>query len=278
GYTNFPPAKSEFHKPAPTDGLDCQVSLGFQVALSITLEFILTGTLALNPYIAYDITIAQNAKNNSVYDTTGVLSINFDIYVQGTLGIVIKGKYSKIWLSSRYVGKDQPNPQIASTLKPVDGSRATAGGIANLDQTTTTPGPKKRRLENTETDKGCLLTGSRLWTISYSKGIDQQSLSFTLSAFLGGVAEQEDDAKVVVLFLNNDYHTIQTEQIGPVSAKDRQDKTSLLNQTKTGVIKSSTRYINVYLILTRKSDVTKYGTNNDGNADDIVFMITQNGE
>ncbi|CAF4093311.1 unnamed protein product, partial [Didymodactylos carnosus] len=42
GYTNFPPAKSEFHKPAPTDGLDCQVSLGFQVALSITLEFILT--------------------------------------------------------------------------------------------------------------------------------------------------------------------------------------------------------------------------------------------
>ncbi|CAF4685683.1 unnamed protein product, partial [Didymodactylos carnosus] len=91
GYTNFPPAKSEFHKPNPSDGLDCQVSLGFQVALSITLEFILTGTLALNPYIAYDITIAQNAKNSSVYDTTGVLSINFDIYVQGTLGIVIKG-------------------------------------------------------------------------------------------------------------------------------------------------------------------------------------------
>ncbi|CAF1267857.1 unnamed protein product, partial [Didymodactylos carnosus] len=131
---------------------------------------------------------------------------------------------------------------------------------------------------NGQTDNGISNMSQFINLTAYSKGIDQQSLSFTLSAFLGGVAEQEDDAKVVVLFLNNDYHTIQTEQIGPVSAKDRQDKTSLLNQTKTGVIKSSTRYINVYLILTRKSDVTKYGTNNDGNADDIVFMITQNGE
>ncbi|CAF1125378.1 unnamed protein product [Didymodactylos carnosus] len=129
-----------------------------------------------------------------------------------------------------------------------------------------------------KTDKGCLLTGSRLWTISYSKGIEQQSLSYTLAAFLGGVAEQEDDAKVVVLFMNNDYQTIDTEQIGPVSAIDRHNQTSLLNRTKTGVIKSLTRYINVYLILTRKSDVKKYGTNNDGNADNIVFMITQKGE
>ncbi|CAF1314987.1 unnamed protein product [Didymodactylos carnosus] len=90
-YTDFPPAKSEFHKPTPTDCLDCQISLGFPVALSITLEFILTGTLALNPHISYDITIAQNTQNKSVYDTTGVLSINFDIYVQGTLGIIVKG-------------------------------------------------------------------------------------------------------------------------------------------------------------------------------------------
>ncbi|CAF0731650.1 unnamed protein product [Didymodactylos carnosus] len=123
---------TEFHKPAPTDGLDCQVSLGFQVALSITLEFILTGTLALNPYIAYDITIAQNAKNNSVYDTTGVLSINFDIYVQGTLGIVIKG-----------CGKTADDNFLPPGDKwKVQGKIDQVFYSANLDQTTTTPGPK----------------------------------------------------------------------------------------------------------------------------------------
>ncbi|CAF1540056.1 unnamed protein product, partial [Didymodactylos carnosus] len=131
---------------------------------------------------------------------------------------------------------------------------------------------------NGQTDNGISNMSQFINLTAYSKGIDQQLLSFTVSAFLGGVGEQKDDAKVIVDFMDKDYHKIASLQIGPVSASDRQNKTSMLYRTNTGKIKSLTRYANVYLVMTRQSDVNKYGTNNDGNADNILFMITQTGE
>ncbi|CAF1513381.1 unnamed protein product, partial [Didymodactylos carnosus] len=85
-YTNG----AQFYTPTVSFGLKGSASLGFQVVLSVTLEFVITGTLQLTPSLRYDISLVQNKTNPSEYDAVGVLSINFDITVQAKLGIVIE--------------------------------------------------------------------------------------------------------------------------------------------------------------------------------------------
>ncbi|CAF1636037.1 unnamed protein product, partial [Didymodactylos carnosus] len=90
GYTQSDPAIQQFYTPTVSFGLKGSASLGFQVVLSVTLEFVITGTLQLTPSLRYDISLVQNKTNPSEYDAVGVLSINFDITVQAKLGIVIE--------------------------------------------------------------------------------------------------------------------------------------------------------------------------------------------
>ncbi|CAF1527726.1 unnamed protein product, partial [Didymodactylos carnosus] len=142
-YSQFDPATQEFHKPSVSVELTSSIQLGFEVSFTVTLEFVLTGTLGLTPYLTYDISVQQNSQNKSQYDATGVLSIHFDITVQGTLGIMIKGvaigpkltsptytlyAFTQQLLSiSHYIGSGPPSPQITSTLVPVKGSSADSG-------------------------------------------------------------------------------------------------------------------------------------------------------
>ncbi|CAF1308243.1 unnamed protein product [Didymodactylos carnosus] len=144
-YSQFDPATQEFHKPSVSVELTSSIQLGFEVSFTVTLEFVLTGTLGLTPYLTYDISVQQNSQNKSQYDATGVLSIHFDITVQGTLGIMIKGvaigpkltsptytlyAFTQQLLSiSHYIGSGPPSPQITSTLVPVKGSSADSGSM-----------------------------------------------------------------------------------------------------------------------------------------------------
>ncbi|CAF0750402.1 unnamed protein product [Didymodactylos carnosus] len=119
----FDPATHEFHKPTVSVELTSSLQLGFAVAVTLTLEFVASGSLNLNPYLSYDITVGQNSEDKQRYDATGVLSIHFDITAEATLGIVIKG----VSIVSRYIGSDSVSPQILSTLVPVKGSSANSG-------------------------------------------------------------------------------------------------------------------------------------------------------
>ncbi|CAF0966649.1 unnamed protein product [Didymodactylos carnosus] len=65
--------------------------LGFEVAFTLTLQFVVSGSLKLNPYLSYDIAVKQNSVNKTRIDATGVLSGHLDTTVQATLGIIIEG-------------------------------------------------------------------------------------------------------------------------------------------------------------------------------------------
>ncbi|CAF0886184.1 unnamed protein product [Didymodactylos carnosus] len=183
----------------------------------------------------------------------------------------------------------------ADDIAPPPGDKWTVQGkinqvfySANLDQTLQTTGPQDRgycyyfggngEQMSGQVDSGICNMSQFINLTAYSMHIDGQSLSFNLSAYLGGVDAQEDNALVSVDFMDNDYNIIDNQQIGPVSASDRNFQTSLIYRETVGKIKALTRYINVYLILTRTSDVTIYGTNNDGNADALSFIINPPGE
>ena len=113
-------------------------------------------------------------------------------------------------------------------------------------------------------------TVNMIRTISPSL-IDNQTVWFNFSAWIGGYRDQDDNAIVSLTFLNQMNQSIGSNTtLGPVLAVDRQNISSLLFHQAGGLVPVSTRSFRVVVKATRLS-----GADNDGSVDNIGVNFYQ---
>jgi len=99
--------------------------------------------------------------------------------------------------------------------------------------------------------------------------IDTGSVTYELSGYLGGYANQADNAVLTATFKGTGGATLGTATIGPVTAANRNNVTALLQRNASGKLPTGTRTVDVVLTMTRTS-----GSSNDGYADDLSLVLT----
>ena len=102
--------------------------------------------------------------------------------------------------------------------------------------------------------------------------IDAGSVSYALSGWLGGFADQDDNATLTVTFQNASNAALATGSIGPVMASERSSASGLLQRSSTGAVPAGTRTVYVVLSLIRAS-----GSANDGYADNLSLVLSGKG-
>ena len=101
--------------------------------------------------------------------------------------------------------------------------------------------------------------------------IDKGNLPYSLSAWLGGYATQDDNTVLTVQFEDWKGNVLGTATLGPVLSADRSGNSELLQKSTTGAVPAQTRMIHVLLTFTRAS-----GSNNDGLADSLSLVLGSN--
>ena len=108
-------------------------------------------------------------------------------------------------------------------------------------------------------------------TIDVSKDalkIATGSVGYVLSGWLGGFADQDDNAMLSIQFEDASGKVLGKAQIGPVMAADRSDTTEFLFRSAIGKVPVGTIKIVVTLTMTRVS-----GSANDGYADNLALNL-----
>jgi hypothetical protein len=103
---------------------------------------------------------------------------------------------------------------------------------------------------------------------SFASGIDAGNDPYTLSGWLGGFSNQNDQAGVTAVFKSSSGSTLGTATLAPVTAAQRGNNTELLRETASGVVPAGTRTITFTVNFTRSS-----GTEDDGYVDDLGLTI-----
>src|SRR5262249_44410677 len=96
---------------------------------------------------------------------------------------------------------------------------------------------------------------------SVSTSFDMGNTHFTLSAYLGGFSSQNDHAQLSAQFQGGNGQVLKTVSLPIVLAKDRNDQTTFIPKTTSGLVPSGTRKVKVELLMTREE-----GGYNDGYA------------
>jgi uncharacterized RDD family membrane protein YckC len=131
------------------------------------------------------------------------------------------------------------------------------------------PGPEGRGHNYFAGGKVATSSAMQLIEVSTSAAaIDTGKTRFRLSGYLGGYAEQEDNAVLTATFLNAEGKPLGTASIGPVTAVDRKQESALLERTTSGIVPVATRRIEVQLRMTRVE-----GQDNDGYADNLSLVL-----
>jgi hypothetical protein len=150
---------------------------------------------------------------------------------------------------------------------------AASGG----DMGPTSPGPSDRGKcyfwGGPDEGAGGNTIGTLMQTIAVSSRaqmIDSKSLTYQLSAWLGGYTSQDDNATLSIQFLNGSAASLGTASVGPVLAKDRQDTTEMLQRATSGLVPAGTRSIKVTLTITKVA-----AGDNDGLADDLSLVLQE---
>jgi hypothetical protein len=98
--------------------------------------------------------------------------------------------------------------------------------------------------------------------------IDAGRVQATLSAHLGGYQSQDDAATVTAVFRSTAGAELGRTRIGPVTAADRGNQTSLLPRSGSASVPAGTRAIQVVVTATRSA-----GSYNDGYADNVRLEL-----
>lgn len=100
-------------------------------------------------------------------------------------------------------------------------------------------------------------------------GLAGQALHYDLSGYLGGWADQGDNALLYVSFLDAQSNEIGHASIGPVLPADRGNQTGLFLRSMSGVLPANTASLMFSLSMERLG-----GGDNDGYADNLSFVIS----
>lgn len=101
------------------------------------------------------------------------------------------------------------------------------------------------------------------------RAIDAGRVRYTLTAWLGGYADQQDGARLSVELRNTHGTPLALSVLGPVTAEERAGRTALLERTATAAVPPGSRTARLLLTLTRAG-----GTANDGYADAVTLALT----
>ncbi|KRV48310.1 phosphoesterase [Wenjunlia vitaminophila] len=100
--------------------------------------------------------------------------------------------------------------------------------------------------------------------------VDAGRVRFTVSAWLGGYATQEDGARLSVEFRDATGTPVALAVLGPVTAGERLARTGLFERSATAALPPGARTARVLLVLTRAGS----GQSNDGYADAISLTLS----
>jgi len=128
----------------------------------------------------------------------------------------------------------------------------------------TQPGPDDRGAK--------MFTGTGAYAVGY-QALDfgmatTQSISYSLSGWLGGWSNQTDNALFYVQFLDAFGAEIGGAAIGAVTAADRNNQTGLFYRETDGLLPVGTSSLAFWLSMERNG-----GGDNDGYADNLAFVL-----
>ncbi len=144
----------------------------------------------------------------------------------------------------------------------------------NGDQLSTYPGPSNR---GSCYFYGQISTVTSMWqNVNMTSSInpvliDNQTVLFNFSAWLGGFGTQNDNAQVSLTFINQVNQQVGSNfTLGPVLAAARGNITSLIFQQTSGFVPVGARSFIVMVTI-----ILSAGTYNDGDVDNIVVYLYQ---
>lgn len=101
--------------------------------------------------------------------------------------------------------------------------------------------------------------------------IDNQTMRFNFSAWIGGLNNQDDNVVIYLTFGDaNNQMQGNTTSLGPVTANDRLNTSLLIFQQASGIVPVGARFLTVLVTMTRAS-----GSQNNGNVDNISVVLYQ---
>ena len=101
--------------------------------------------------------------------------------------------------------------------------------------------------------------------------IDNQTVKFNLSAWMGGYCNQDDSVVVSLTFVNANHQMVGSiSGLGPVLAIDRGNQSSLLFQQANGLVPVGARFLTLLVTITRHS-----GSYSNGDIDNIAVILYQ---
>lgn len=101
--------------------------------------------------------------------------------------------------------------------------------------------------------------------------IDNQTVWFNFSAWIGGFGHQNDSAQASLIFIDQSNHQVGiTVTMGPILATDRDNRSALLFQQSGGVVPIGARLFRVTVTMLRTD-----GINNNGCIDNIAVLFHQ---
>jgi hypothetical protein len=156
----------------------------------------------------------------------------------------------------------------------VPGWKATGDFTAELytsgeDLSPTTPGPGNRGKNYFYGGPyATQSTGSQVIKVG-TTGITSGKITYFLSAWLGGYADQGDYTKLTATFESSTDKVLSAVKLGPVTAAERHDTSELLERQGTGVVPASTVYIKIELLM-----VKRVGGDDDGLADNLSLVFS----
>ncbi|MES2165401.1 MAG: PEP-CTERM sorting domain-containing protein [Pseudomonadota bacterium] len=103
---------------------------------------------------------------------------------------------------------------------------------------------------------------------SLSAAINTGASRYDLSAWLGGYASQNDNAKLTATFFGSGGTALTRVSLGPVSNSERGNQTGLLLRDKQGYIPVGALTVGISLVMAREA-----GSYNDGYADNLSFAV-----
>jgi hypothetical protein len=111
-------------------------------------------------------------------------------------------------------------------------------------------------------------TGSQVVKVGTS-GISSGKITYVLSAWLGGYADQGDYTTLTATFEGSSGMVLSRVTIGPVTAAQRHNTSELVERQRTGVVPAATARVKIELVM-----VKLVGGDDDGLADNLSLVFS----
>ena len=103
-----------------------------------------------------------------------------------------------------------------------------------------------------------------------ASAIDAGNVTFDLSAYLGGVRDDEDNSRVIVSFANDKNEEVATATVGPITREERHNHSVVALRRAIGAVPANARSATVTLDLEKKS-----GSFVSATADNVSLVLQQ---